>query len=70
MSVTMRREEVGTASEQKADEEDRGLLAGLLYSQMDSERPIDTIVCGAEHKMNKGRVTSEETCGEERQNSS
>lgn len=35
-----RREEVGTASEQKADEGEGGLSAALLYSQTESEIPI------------------------------
>lgn len=38
--MTARREEVGTASEEKADEEEGGLLSALLCSQTDSERPI------------------------------
>lgn len=40
--MTARREEVGTASGGKADEEEGGLSSALLYSQTDSERPIGT----------------------------
>lgn len=40
--VTSRREEVGAASERKADEEEAGLSSALLYGHTDSERPIGT----------------------------
>lgn len=40
---TARREEVGSASGEKTDEEDGGLSAVLLCSQVDSERPIGSV---------------------------
>lgn len=40
---TARREEVGSASKEKADEEDGGLSAVLLCSQVDSESPIVSV---------------------------
>lgn len=41
--MTARREEVGTASRGKADEEEVGPSSALLYSQTDSERPIGSV---------------------------
>lgn len=40
---TARREEVGSASGEKADDEDGGMSAVLLCSQVDSERPIGSV---------------------------
>lgn len=54
--MTARRQEVGTASRGKADEEEEGLRSALLYSQTDSERPI-----GSNSRQCRQRRTVEKT---------
>lgn len=39
--MTARREDLGTASGRKADEEERELLSSLLHSQTDSKAPME-----------------------------
>lgn len=69
--MTVRREEVGTASGGNNDEEEGGLSAALLYSQADSDRPIGTnrLYCWT-HKQGQCYVLPWTNCGEvQKQNS-